>query len=286
MEMSNAEEWFKTAETYLHGYGVAIDKNYAVAMYQKAAEDGYQPAIERLRELNFPVNYGDSNDNISFAIINDEKDKMSSTEIVQLFNKRIAAIENLAKKIDDVQKKCAEAEIEVRNAKNCDFKGIIFDDQTKAIEYLQDACIALSNSQISTQEALDLFFQYQIIVAEMINRLLAACFNNYNSMQVLQKEIERYLKTQNKRNSAMDQVIQPLLDLQSRLQQDSAKLQEMAFMRKQMQKQAQQLNLLTNKNKAISENVKKNNGGSNTTTIIIGILALIASLAAIMGLRF
>ena len=283
--MSNAEEWFKTAETYLHGYGVSKDKNYAIAMYQKSAEAGYQPAIERLKELGFSVNYGASNDN-RLAMVNNERNQMSSSEIVQLFNKRISAIEKLAKKIDDVQKKCAEAEKEVKYAKDCDFKGIIFDDQTKAIEYLQDACVALSNSQISTQEALDLFFQYQIIVSEMINRLLAACCNNYNSMQVLQKEIDRYLKTQNMRNDAMDQVVQPLLDLQSRLQQDSAKLQEMAIMRNQMQKQAQQLNLLSNGKKAVSGSFEKNNGGSNTFTIVIGVVALLASLAAILGVRF
>ena len=107
--------------------------------------------------------------NVSVKRLNDFKEsttlyKNNATKFDQIVNSvesRKIPPEKLAKKIDDVQKKCAEAEKEVKYAKDCDFKGIIFDDQTKAIEYLQDACVALSNSQISTQEALDLFFQYQ-----------------------------------------------------------------------------------------------------------------------------
>ena len=50
--MTRAEELYQKAECYLQGYGVKKDKNFAIALFLKAAESGYLPAIERLKELN------------------------------------------------------------------------------------------------------------------------------------------------------------------------------------------------------------------------------------------
>ncbi len=277
--MTHTEETFQKAERYLQGYGVEKDRNFAIALFRKAAEEGYQPAIERLRELNQP--YDDTTGLTNHV----EESQIDPNEIAELFKARITAIETLARKINEVQERCAQAEKEVRYAKDCDFKGIFFDDQTKAIEYLQDACVALSNSQISTQEALDLFFQYQIIVSEMINRLISACCNNYQSMEILHKEIDRYLKAQNMRNDAMDQVVQPLLiDLQTRLQQDSTRLKEISLMRSQVQQQAQQLKAISDKKSGVHYENKSKSGG-NGMAIAVGIVALLFGVAAILGVR-
>ena len=215
----------------------------------------------------------------------DELSNLSPAQVGNLFDQRIKTLEDLSEKINEVQKRCKKAEEEVEFAADCDFKGIIWDDQTKAIEYLQDACVALANSQISIQEALHLFFQYQILTTNMINQLVFACSNNLESMQVLQERVDRYIKTQNKRNDVMDQIIPSLLDLRIRLQQDSEKLQLMYDMRNKMQIAGVQTKGLSG-NKELSLSGGNQGNGSNTTAIAIGVIALLISIAAVLGVRF
>lgn len=214
----------------------------------------------------------------------DELSNLSPEQVGNLFDQRIRTLEDLSVKINEVQKKCKKAEEEVEFAAECDFKGIIFDNQTKAIEYLQDACVALSNSQISIQEALHLFFQYQILTSNMINQLIFACSNNLESMQVLQNRVDRYIKAQNKRNDVMDQILPSLLDLKIRLQQDSEKMLMLSEMRNKMQSTANYSKNISNV-KTVSSGSGSNGNGSNTIGIALSIIAILVSIAAIMGLK-
>lgn len=104
-------------------------------------------------------------------------------------------------------------------------------------------------------------------------------------MEVLHKEIDRYLKAQNLRNDAMDQVVKPLLvDLQIRLRQDSTRLKEISFMRSQVQQQAQQLKSISNEKSDAHYN-NKSTGGGTGMAVAVGIVALLVSVAAILGVR-
>ena len=180
------------------------------------------------------------------ALVNtDELRNMTPTQVGDLFDQHIKILEKLSKKIKEVHERCKKAEEEVEYARDVDYKGFFKNNYSKAIDYLQDACVALMESQISIQEALNIFFQYQRITTNMINALLFACSNNLESMKVLQDRIDSYIKKQNRRNDIMDQILPSLLDLQARLQQDSQKLQMISDMKKQMQEQADYLKLNT-----------------------------------------
>ena len=87
------------------------------------------------------------------------------------------------------------------------------------------------------------------------------------------------------RNDAMDQVVQPLLiDLQTRLQQDSTRLKEISLMRSQVQQQAQQLKAISDKKSGVHfEN--KSKGGGNGMAVAVGIVALLDGVATILGIR-
>lgn len=215
----------------------------------------------------------------------DELSNLSPEQVGNLFDQRIKTLEDLSVKINEVQKRCKKAEEEVEFAADCDFKGWIKNDYTKAIEYLQDACVALSNSQISIQEALHLFFQYQILTSNMINQLLFACSNNLESMQVLQSRVDRYIKAQNKRNDVMDQILPSLLDLRMRLQQDSEKLLMISDMRNKMQSTANYSSSISNE-KVQPASSGSNGNSHNTIGIVLGVIAILVSLAAIMGIKF
>lgn len=165
-----------------------------------------------------------------------------------LFDQRIKALEALAKKIVDVKNKCKKAEQEVEHAKNCDFKGWFFDNQTKAIEYLQNACVALSNSQCSTQEALDLVFEYQSLSSKMTDVLIMACSNNYNAMNELQNRINTYLNQNNQNDEILEQVLPAMNSLKTKVVQDMKRLEEINSLKGQLEAQQVLVESINHKN--------------------------------------
>ena len=104
-------------------------------------------------------------------------------------------------------------------------------------------------------------------------------------MQVLQSRVDRYIKAQNKRNDVMDQILPSLLDLRMRLQQDSEKLLMISDMRNKMQSTANYSSSISNE-KVQPASSGSNGNSHNTIGIVLGVIAILVSLAAIMGIKF
>ncbi len=171
---------------------------------------------------------------------------MSPEEIVESFDQRIKELKRISKKLKKVRKKCKTAKREVEYAQDEDFKNKLPDslpynirysrfgkllkeglpnDYSTAIEYLQDACVALYELEKSSMEAMDLLFTFQRQTAFMMYQLSYACTNNLESMQALQKRIKRYIMNQKEKNKKLDEIAPILVELYARVNQEAVNLQ-------------------------------------------------------------
>lgn len=202
-----------------------------------------------------------------------ELQNADSNQIVKVFDQSVEVLRNTAEKIEIAQYECKVAQEEVSLAKDCDFKrSFWFDDTTKAVEYLQDACVALAKSQISTKDAMDCLYQYQIVSTKMMSALIVACGNNMANLNTLQSRVDEYLKSDYIEN---EEVTNTLIDFRSRLDDSCQKLLEIETLRQTIDVQKNELSKLNG-------NTSKT---SNSVPIILALLAVVVGIAAILGLK-
>lgn len=159
--------------------------------------------------------------------INDLKNQ----QIFDLFDESAVKLKKISAKISELKNKAATSEQEAYYAQNVEFKHWYGNDTTKAVEYLQKACVALSESQISTKEALEFLYDYQKTAAEMMNKLIIACGNNRCNVNELQKYIDEYLELQNEINDDVEKMVvknimPTIMHLRARLEEDNQRLEQ------------------------------------------------------------
>lgn len=214
-------------------------------------------------------------------------------QIIKLFDDSVEALRASSTQLRDAKRTCDKADREVAAAKACDFKNDFwFDDTTKAVEYLQEACLALAKSQISTKKALECLFQYQIISNNMITAMMQACLKNRMNLNALQSRVNEYLQYSDVEN---EEVTATLLDLYDKLEDNKYKIDEIESLKNTIEIQQIEINKLQNNQSAqpvqpvqptqpvqIIE-VPQNN---NTITIVLAVVAIIVGIAAMSGLKF
>ncbi len=72
-ENSIGREYFDKGYAYEKGNGVSVDKNFAMAMYEKAVEAGYQPAQEGLNRLKSERIYGEQKKSNPTPVVNKQQ---------------------------------------------------------------------------------------------------------------------------------------------------------------------------------------------------------------------
>lgn len=163
--------------------------------------------------------------------IYDEKNAVAN------FEKELYSVEEIDKKITKVKNECKQMQKKVGEAKNIDYKGIIWNNTSDAIDALQDATVSICDAQSSSVDAIDLLFLQNKKIVEVMHRLMVTSTFNSVIASEMQKKIEMYIDDLKENGEISSELLDTLIIFKEEIEIQKKRALQLEGLENQLQSQ-------------------------------------------------